>query len=170
MIREQIIAANPLPEFLRNRGFLLFPAGPNFVTNACPVAKHKKFHRPVTVDTSKNLWHCNDCKVGGTVIDWVMQEKNVTAAGAMRELAGGLNRLEPAATFLKTSASQPGKARSAIHNVTFDWSHTCVAPLTPRELIRLGNERWYSRQFCAWLHDKKYVGLVLWRLRISGSR
>ena len=42
---------------------------------------------------------------------------------------------------------------------SFDWSQNCVAPLTAKELIRLGNERWYSRQFCAWLHDKKYVGL-----------
>jgi hypothetical protein len=56
--------------------------------------------------------------------------------------------------------SQSGKAPAANHNVTFDWSHNCVVPLTPKELIRLGNERWYSRQFCTWLHDKKYVGLV----------
>ena len=94
------------------------------------------------------------------MIDWVMHEKNVTAAEAMRELAGGLNGSEPVARFVKTSPSQSGKAPAANHNVTFDWSHNCVAPLTPKELIRLGNERWYSRQFCTWLHDKKYVGLV----------
>ena len=58
------------------------------------------------------------------------------------------------------SPGQSGKAPAANHNVTFDWSNNCVAPLTPKELIRLGNERWYSRQFCTWLHDKKYVGLV----------
>ena len=94
------------------------------------------------------------------MIDWVMHEKNVTAAEAMRELAGGLNGSEPVARFVKTSPSQSGKAPAANHNVTFDWSHNCVAPLTPKELIRLGNERWYSRQFCTWLHDNKYVGLV----------
>jgi hypothetical protein len=30
-------------------------------------------------------------KIGGTVIDWLMHKKNMTAAEAMRELAGGLN-------------------------------------------------------------------------------
>src|SRR5262245_66594667 len=90
MNRDQVIADNPLQQFLADRGCDLKSAGPNFVTNACPVAQHKKYHRPVTIDPAKNLWHCNDCKVGGTVIDFVMHEKNVTAADALRELAGGL--------------------------------------------------------------------------------
>ena len=137
MSREEIIAANPIVDFVRSRGHELKPAGQNFVTNACPQTQHKRGHRPVMVYPETQSWSCHDCKVGGTVIDWVMHEKNVTAAEAMRELAGGLNGLE-----------------------TVDWSHNCVAPLTPKELIRLGNERWYSREFCTWLHDKKYVGLL----------
>jgi replicative DNA helicase len=159
-VRDDIIAANPLEPFLRQRGYDLRPAGKNWRTNACPVTQHQRWHRPVTVDWQRNLWHCNDCKLGGTVIDWVMREKNVTAAEAMRELAGGLNRSEPVAGLVKTSPSQSGKAPAANHDVTFDWSQNCVAPLTPKELIRLGNERWYSRQFCTWLHEKNYVGVV----------
>ncbi len=160
MSRDEMIAANPLEPFLRQRGYDLRQSGNNWRTNACPVTQHQRWHRPVTVDWQKNLWHCNDCKVGGTVIDWVMHEKNVTAAEAMRELAGGLKVSEPVARFVNTSPSQLGKASAAKHNVTFDWSRNCVAPLTPKELIRLGNERWYSRQFCTWLYEKKYVGLV----------
>ena len=89
--REEGIAANPLPRFLAKRGYELRPAGRNFVTNACPVSEHKKYHRCVTVDAEKNVWHCNDCDRGGTVIDWVMLEKNITAGDAMRELSGGPN-------------------------------------------------------------------------------
>jgi 5S rRNA maturation endonuclease (ribonuclease M5) len=91
MTRENIIASNPLPDYLRGRGFSLFPAGPNFVTNVCPVEEHRKFHRCVTIDTAKNVFHCNDHKVGGSLIDWVALEENITAAEAMRKLDGGRN-------------------------------------------------------------------------------
>jgi hypothetical protein len=52
MNRDQIIEANPLPDFLRARGAELKPAGPNFGTNVCPKARHKNFHRPVNIDTA----------------------------------------------------------------------------------------------------------------------
>jgi hypothetical protein len=88
MSREELIAANPLPEYLRGRGFPLFPAGPNFVTSACPITEHRKFHRCVTIDTAQNLFHCNDCDKGGSIIDWIALEENITAAGAIRKLGG----------------------------------------------------------------------------------
>jgi hypothetical protein len=40
----------------------------------------------------------------------------------------------------------------------FDWLH-CVDVLTERHLERLGNERWFSREFCSWLCGNKLVGL-----------
>jgi hypothetical protein len=90
MSREEIIAANPIVEFVRGRGHELKPAGLNFATNGCPVTEHKKkWHRPVSIDVKKQLWFCNDCGLGGTVIDWVMREKGCDAAQAMRELGGG---------------------------------------------------------------------------------
>jgi CHC2-type zinc finger protein len=95
MSREEIIAANPIVDFVRSRGHELKPAGPNFVTNGCPVTEHKKkWHRPVGIDVKKQLWFCNDCKLGGTVIDWVMREKGCDAAQAIRELGGGGNDKE----------------------------------------------------------------------------
>jgi hypothetical protein len=60
------------------------------------VTEHKKkWHRPVGIDVKKQLWFCNDCKLGGTVIDWLMREKGCDAAQAMRELGGGGNNSEP---------------------------------------------------------------------------
>jgi hypothetical protein len=91
MTRAEIIAAHPIVEFVRSRGHELKPAGKNFVTNGCPVTQHKRGHRPVTIDVAKEVWHCNDCDVGGSVIDWIKHEKNVTIAEAMRELGGGRN-------------------------------------------------------------------------------
>jgi hypothetical protein len=93
--RDEIIAANPLDVFLRNRGFVLFPAGKNFVTHKCPVTEHRSFHRCVTIDTAKNVFHCNDCDKGGSVIDWIALEENITAAAAILKLGGGRNGSTP---------------------------------------------------------------------------
>jgi hypothetical protein len=101
MSREEIIAANPIVEFVRGRGHELKSAGLNFVTNGCPVTEHKKkWHRPVGIDVKKQLWFCNDCGLGGTVIDWVMREKGCDAAQAMRELGGGGNDQEERGLFV----------------------------------------------------------------------
>jgi 5S rRNA maturation endonuclease (ribonuclease M5) len=102
MNRAEILAANPLPDYLRSRGFSLIPAGPNFVTNACPITEHRKFHRCVTIDTAQNLWHCNDCKQGDTVIGWVMYEEKITHVEAMRKLGGGRNGSTPEWNIVKT--------------------------------------------------------------------
>jgi hypothetical protein len=102
--REEIIAANPLESFLTKRGHKLRSSGANRVTNACPLAQHKSSHRPVTIDIRKQLWHCNDCKIGGTVIDWVMHEQKIAAADALRLLGGGRNGSEPVATYDYTDA------------------------------------------------------------------
>jgi hypothetical protein len=95
MTRDQIIAANPLAPYLTNHGYDLRQSGKNFRTNACPVAQHKKYHRCNTIDADKNLWHCNDCNRGGSIIDWVMIENNVTAVDAMRMLGGRRNSSKP---------------------------------------------------------------------------
>ena len=91
MTREQIIEANPIVDFVRNRGDELKLAGQNFVTNACPQTQHKRGHRPVMIYPETQSWSCHDCKRGGSVIDWVMIERNVPAADAMRILGGGNN-------------------------------------------------------------------------------
>jgi len=92
MSRAKIIEANRIVEFVRNRGHDLQRAGKNFVTDGCPVCKHqKRGHRPVTLYTETQSWNCHDCKRGGSVIDWVMSEQNVTAADAMRMLSAERN-------------------------------------------------------------------------------
>ena len=100
MNREQILAANPLADYLRNRGAALYPTSDSsvLITNACPVEEHRKFHRCNTVDTRQHLFHCNDHDVGGTVIDWEAIEKKITPAEAMQQLGGGSNGANPPAT------------------------------------------------------------------------
>jgi hypothetical protein len=96
LTRDEIIAANPIVEFLRRRGHKLLESGENFVTNACPVTSHKKpGHCPVSIDVAKQVWYCNDCRVGGSVIDWEAREKHLSNAEAIRELGGGRNSEKP---------------------------------------------------------------------------
>ena len=85
---HEVITAHPIVEFVRRRGHELKRAG-RTRNHHCPITHHKRGHRPVIYPKTQS-WSCHDCKIGGTVIDWVMHEKNVTAAEAMRELAGGL--------------------------------------------------------------------------------
>src|SRR5215472_16561020 len=102
MSRDQVIASNPIVDFVRSRGHELKPAGcENFVTHAYPVTEHKRHHYPVMIYPKTQSWTCHDCKRGGTVIDWVMIEKKVTAAEAMQILGGGCNGARPAATLVK---------------------------------------------------------------------
>jgi hypothetical protein len=53
-----------------------------------------------------------------------------------------------------TSGSAPTPTSTSL----IDWGG-CVSALKPRDMVRLGNDRWYSRAFCSWLHEKKLVGL-----------
>ena len=102
MTREEIIAANPIVDFVRSRGHELKPAGQNFVTNACPQTQHKRGHRPVMIYPKTQSWSCHDCKVGGSVIDWLAKEKGISGADALRDLAGGHNGSKPSAKVVKT--------------------------------------------------------------------
>ena len=39
----------------------------------------------------------------------------------------------------------------------FDWD-SCVAALKEKDLVPIGNRRWYSREFVSWLHKNKLLG------------
>ncbi len=88
MTREEIIEKHPLWELVEERGFQIKNVGGQFVTNCCPIENHKQGHLCVTISPSKDVWHCNDHDKGGSVIDWIMTEKQMTTKEAMTELGG----------------------------------------------------------------------------------
>ena len=53
------------------------------------------------------------------------------------------SRVEPVARFIKTSPVSQAKRQLRIIT-SRSTGRTTVWPLTPNELIRAGNERWYS--------------------------
>jgi hypothetical protein len=151
MTRAEIIAANPLEIFVRNRGYVLKRAGQGFVTSGCSVEEHKKLgHHPVTINVQKQLWHCNDCDKGGTVIDWVMHERGCTAAEAIQLLGGSRNG------EVSRVASRYRGVRHATKG--FDWQK-CVAAFTQDEREELTEWRGFSGSFVARLHEYKLIGM-----------
>jgi hypothetical protein len=135
--RDEIIAANPLVEFLQGRGHTLHERGDKFVTNACPVADHKRGHLCVSVDTQRQVWHCNDDDVGGSVIDWIVRERNCTAAEAMRILSG--------------NGAMPQTA-------AFDWKK-CVAAFTDKHIQHVAKWRGFTEAFMRDLRDNGHIGI-----------
>ena len=112
----------------------------------CPFHDDHRNSFSVWNSAGRWFWKCHAGCGEGDEITFLEKFKSISNREAIKlfkEIAG-VTGLKPVPTT----------------TTTIDWSHDCVAPLTPKELIRLGNERWYSRQFCTWLRDKKYVGLV----------
>jgi len=60
--------------------------------------------------------------------------------------------------FPARDPQQSGNGAVSKPTPPLDWA-ACVSALKAEGLDRLGNERWYSRRFCSWLHEKKIVGL-----------
>lgn len=88
MDRDEILQNNPLVPFLRDRGVELRGEGLTLTGRRCAKVQHGKDHWCLSVDPNKHLWHCNDCDVGGTVIDWLMMADNLTTKEAMAKLGG----------------------------------------------------------------------------------
>jgi len=86
--REDILRAHPLADYLSDRGIKLRGSGNQRTTNRCPLQQHKLDHWCVSVDVEPRLWHCNDCNIGGTVIDWLQHETGKPVAHIMAELSG----------------------------------------------------------------------------------
>ena len=99
--RDELLAINLLTEFLEKRGIKLVGTGRQRNTNACPNTTHKEKHLCVSIDTDHQIFCCHDCKVGGTIIDWIMIETNQTAAEVMSYLS------PPETSIPKQSPTEP---------------------------------------------------------------
>jgi hypothetical protein len=103
------------------------------------------------------LWgDCADSqKHSRNLLDLWMQARNVNFKTALHEAAQWLGitlttKSEPALILPRQSGN--GEKES------FDWE-SCVGALKPEHLVRLGNQRWYSRAFCSELREKMLIGL-----------
>ena len=85
--RDKIIASHPLLFYLTSISVPLFGDGKQRTSFHCAKTVHKKDHRCVSVDLTRQIWHCNDCDVGGSIIDWIMLREGKTAGDVMKHLS-----------------------------------------------------------------------------------
>lgn len=85
--RETILADNLLTDFLDRRGVVMRGEGKSRHAHVCAQAEHKQGHWCVTIDADRQLWNCNDCGVGGSIIDWMAIADGVSVGEAMNRLA-----------------------------------------------------------------------------------
>jgi 5S rRNA maturation endonuclease (ribonuclease M5) len=88
MTTDEIKEQNPITTWVQNRGGKLRRSGGQLVTNLCPKVEHKAQHLCVSVSPEKGVWHCNDCEIGGSVIDWLIHEKGISTRDAIIALGG----------------------------------------------------------------------------------
>lgn len=85
--RETILASNSLVGHLSSLGVRLRGQGPERTATRCAGKQHKPDHWCVTVNVAKEIWHCNDCGLGGTIVDWLAVEQGKSASQIFKEMA-----------------------------------------------------------------------------------
>lgn len=96
-LRNDIIQAFPLTTHLASLGIRLRGGGNERTATRCPISEHKPDHWCVSVNVSKQVWHCNDHDQGGSIIDWLMLERNQSDVQVFKSLALELEQRHPAA-------------------------------------------------------------------------
>jgi energy-coupling factor transporter ATP-binding protein EcfA2/5S rRNA maturation endonuclease (ribonuclease M5) len=91
MTRDEILSQNPISTFLERQGINLKGNPPKQHCTRCPLIQHKPMHLCVDVDIEKQVWFCNDCKIGGSVIDWLIHQTGKTAGEILISLDPGSN-------------------------------------------------------------------------------
>ena len=85
--REDVLRAYPLMGHLESIGVQLHGQGNQRTSNRCAGHEHRNDHLCVTVDTQNEIWHCNDCDTGGSVIDWLAIERGADPRETFKQLA-----------------------------------------------------------------------------------
>lgn len=85
--REQILEANPLLPYLEKQGVKLRGSGDQLKGTRCPTVQHRKDHWCVSVKVSEEIFRCNDCEHGGSIIDWIAIESGRDPKVVYKELA-----------------------------------------------------------------------------------
>jgi len=107
----------------------------------CPF--HDDKHNSFSIWQSDGVWFWK-CHAGcgsGDEITFLEKHKGIMRGDAIKlfvEMAG--------VTRMFRNTSKP-----------FDWQQ-CVSALKRGNLVTIGNQRWFSRAFCEWFHENKFIG------------
>jgi hypothetical protein len=82
--RDEILKANPIDAFMAAQGLELIGCGQE---KKCRCPFHDDGSPSFRVNLEKQVWYCDPCGFGGTVIDFVVRQRKVSVKDAMLQLA-----------------------------------------------------------------------------------
>lgn len=86
--RDEILRDHRLTDHLAKLGVKLRGSGAQQTTTRCPTKEHRADHWCVSVNATEQIFHCNDCGCGGSIIDWLALEGNKTPSDVLKSLGG----------------------------------------------------------------------------------
>lgn len=110
--RSDILANHPLVSFMEGRGAVMRGSGKSLTTNRCAQQEHKAGHLCVNVDAERQIWYCNDCQIGGSVIDFIAIADGITPVDAIKRLSATdtpFSSKKPVAVTQRATATVPAK-------------------------------------------------------------
>lgn len=161
MSRDDILAAHPLDQWVRERGGDIRGGK----ANRCPKREHPDFGA-VSINLDKQLWQCFGCNIGGSVIDWVMHEQGLGLSEAMGKLGGGDSRpliAPPARTA--PAVQSPNKGAMTAPVASYVYTDENGNPLY--RVNRFSNPKTFRQEHwdgTAWKPGTEGVLRVLYRL------
>src|SRR5207253_4877148 len=124
-----------------------------------PKEEHKNGHNCVTIEPDTQLWHCNDCSVGGSIIDWLMIEKNIDVKQAFEELGKGDNQD-------KGAKSSPGESTPGYGKEVMTYDYTNENGQLLYQVVRYEPKSFRHRQpdGSSWKYSLEGITRVLYNL------
>jgi 5S rRNA maturation endonuclease (ribonuclease M5) len=156
--RELLISQNPIATFIERAGIRLVGSTPKLRCSTCPLTQHKRGHFCVDIDDDKQIWHCNDCGIGGSVIDWVMHSEGCTVKQAIDKFmpGGGAMALKTRRSESDRSIHQPEEQSEPARIVaTYDY-------IDPAGNLRYQAVRYAPKSFRQRRPDPDAAGKWLW--------
>ncbi len=95
-LKERIKKNFPLEDFLQREGIKLIPSGDGKFMANCPF--HNDENPSLSIDVTKQLWHCFGCNEGGDIFNYVMKKLGVDFKEALEYLSKVLNIKENIST------------------------------------------------------------------------
>lgn len=100
MKSDDIKSAHPLDVWLQSVGIELKGSGKQRTATQCPHQQHRSDHDCVVIYMDERRWYCQDCRVGGDVIDWMAARKGVDPKRFLADYHDG-GELPQATSLLK---------------------------------------------------------------------
>lgn len=152
-----------LTDHIASRGIRLRGEGDNRTANHCASVEHRADHWCVSVDTRRQLWHCNDCDTGGSIIDWLMFEGNKSSRDVIRELSDELQRM----TGIGPAAGNAPNRSTGVRREVAAYDYTDAQGNTVFQVVRFDPKEFRQRRpdpNGGWIWNLEGVNRIPYRL------